>query len=73
MTGARCLLLDEPTSSLDIVGSDEIDALIARHAADGGCAIVSRHGDSVPAGWAVVGVACSNDKDEVLFAYGGVA
>lgn len=50
-TGAACLLLDEPTSSLDIIASDEVVALINEFAARGGCALVASHDGSVDPTW----------------------
>lgn len=50
-TGADCLLLDEPTSSLDIIASDEVVALINEFAARGGCALVASHDGSVDPTW----------------------
>lgn len=50
-TGAACLLLDEPTSSLDIIASDEVVALINEFAARGGCALVASHDGTVDPTW----------------------
>ena len=50
-TGAACLLLDEPTSSLDIIASDEVVTLINEFAARGGCALVASHDGSVDPTW----------------------
>ena len=50
-TGATCLLLDEPTSSLDIIASDEVVALINEFAARGCCALVASHDGTVDPTW----------------------
>ena len=50
-SGAACLLLDEPTSSLDIIASDEVVSLISEFAARGGCALVASHDGSVNPTW----------------------
>lgn len=39
----RCLLLDEPTSSLDRIGTTAVETLIAEHCAAGGCCLIVTH------------------------------
>jgi len=34
------LLLDEPTSSMDIQGTDQIEALLLKYAADNACTVI---------------------------------
>jgi len=56
VTGSPLWLLDEPVVSLDAESVARFDAMVARHLAAGGAAVIASHGEWMPPGARILGL-----------------